>query len=452
MGRGALLIVFMLGACSGGGDPCRGKVQVCDGHIRDADGRALILRGVNLAGAHKWAPYFGFQEQADYARVRTDWGLNAARFLLVWAAVEPEQGQYDDDYLDQVALRLQWAHDAGLSVILDMHQDLYGEGFTGGDGAPRWTCDSAHYDAFVPRDPWFLGYQDDNVLACVDGFWTSEELQAAYAAAWRHVAERLAGEPAVIGFDVMNEPHWGTYAITSFEADRLQPMYERVVPEVRAAAPDWIAFLEPSSARNGGFATGLGVTPLPANVAYAPHSYDFQAESGNGFTPERRQALIDNAVLLAGEAQLLGAALWVGEYGGQPDDPGIAEYMDAQYDAFGAVAASSMYWSYDRGGYGLLDADGNEQTALVDVIARPYAERIAGQPIGWSFDETTSTFELRWHADAGIAAPTEIVIPSRAYPAGFAVSCGDCSYQEIDQGVQISTPPSGDPAVVTISP
>jgi len=71
------------------------------------------------------------------------WELNAVRFLVLWAAVEPERGVYDDAYLDQVAERMAWARQAGLVVVLDLHQDVHGEGF-GGDGAPRWTCDKAH--------------------------------------------------------------------------------------------------------------------------------------------------------------------------------------------------------------------------------------------------------------------------------------------------------------------
>ena len=66
-----------------------------------------------------------------YAR---DWGMNAVRLLTTWAAVEPEQGVYDEAYLDALAERLDWAKDAGLHVVLDMHQDVYGEGF-GFDGA-----------------------------------------------------------------------------------------------------------------------------------------------------------------------------------------------------------------------------------------------------------------------------------------------------------------------------
>src|SRR5512138_1985438 len=118
------------------------------------------------------------------------------------------------------------------------------------------------------------------------------------------------------------------------------------------------------------------------------------AESGGGFDPSRRQAILDNVAELRLEATAIDAGLWIGEYGGTADSPGIVDYMTAQYDAAGAVAASTMYWSYDRGGYGLLDADGNVQPTLAGVLARPYPERVAGTPQSYAFDPTTRTFTL----------------------------------------------------------
>src|SRR5688500_13519697 len=186
---------------------------------------------------------------------------------------------------------MQWAADAGLTVVLDMHQDIYGEGF-GFDGAPRWTCDEARYAAFVPREPWFVNAADPNVIACVDGFYERAELRESFVAMWRHVAERLHDQPAIVGFDALNEPAWGSYPLFEFEEDRLAPLYIEVVGAVREVAPAWVAFLEPSASRNLGFATKLPVMPFP-DVMYAPHSYDSMAESGGGFDPSRRQPIID---------------------------------------------------------------------------------------------------------------------------------------------------------------
>ena len=411
---------------------------VHDGFLHDADGRAIIMRGVNLAGRNKNAPYLDDKQPADYTRVRAEWGFNAIRFLMTWSAIEPQPGVYDDAYLDRVAERLAWAREAGLQVVLDMHQDIYGEGFNF-DGAPRWTCDEARYAAFVPRDPWFVSAQDPNVIACVDDFYARTDLQDHFTDAWRHVAVRFAAEPAVVGFDALNEPHWGSSPIFSFEKDTLAPFYERVVSSVRAAAPHWVAFLEPSAARNGGLATSLTKFPFD-DVMYAPHSYDVMAESGNGFDPARAQAIHDHVTDLALDATNLDAGLWIGEYGGNPANPGIVDYMTAQYDAAGSVAASTMYWAYDKGGgYSLLDADGNERPALLGVLVRPYPARVAGRPTSYAFDAATKTFTLELVPDSSISAPTTIIIPRRVYPGGYTVDC-DCTHETNGDELLITSP------------
>ncbi|HEY5928146.1 MAG TPA: cellulase family glycosylhydrolase [Kofleriaceae bacterium] len=425
--------------------------HVGDGFLRAADGRAVILRGANL-GSQKYAPYLDDKQPADYVRMREAWGMNSLRFVMTWAAIEPERGVYNDTYLDGVAERMRWAHDAGIHVVLDMHQDIYGEGF-GFDGAPRWTCDEARYAAFMPVEPWFLNAVDPNVTACVDEFYTRADLREHFIAAWRRVAERLAGEPAVIGFDVLNEPNWGTYPLFQFENDVLKPFYIDVVTAVREVAPDWVAFIEPSASRNGGIATKLVSLPF-SDVVYAPHSYDQEAEAGAGFDETHRQKILDTLIELDDEAHTLGAALWIGEYGGMAASPGIVPYMTAQYDAAGAVAAGTMYWSYDKndGGYSMLAADGSEKPELVGVLVRPYPERVAGDPIAYAFDAATSTFRFEYTPDRELALPTEIVVPARVYPNGFAVACGGCANEQSPGLLRITTPPASGSATITITP
>jgi endoglycosylceramidase len=448
-------------ACGGGGDPAQPDApperphrwHVGDGFVRDPDGRAVIMRGVNLAGANKYAPYLDDKLPADYARVREAWGFNAIRFLMTWAAVEPTEGTYDDAYLDRVAERMQWAADAGLLVVIDMHEDIYGEGF-GFDGAPRWTCDEAYYAAFEPVEPWYLNAIDPNVQACVDDLFANPVKRTKFAAMWGHVATRLAAFDTIIGFDILNEPNWGTYPVFDFEVDRLVPFYEEVVAAVRAAAPGWLAFVEPSASRNGGVPTGL-VEPLSfADVVYAPHSYDQGAESGGGFDPEHREDILENVAGLAFEARALDAALWIGEYGGNAGAPGIVEYMTAQYDAAGAVAGGTMYWAYDKGdgGYGLLAADGSEKPLLVDTLVRPYPTRVAGTPLSYAFDAASSTFTFVYTPDATVTAPTEIAVPARRYPAGYVVSCGGCSNRITGELLVIDAPGTATPVTVTLAP
>ena len=434
-------------------DPAAGTFHVRDGFVRDPQGRSVILRGVNLAGAHKSPPYFGFHQPDDYVRVSRDWGMNALRFLVVWAAIEPQKGVYDDAYLDAVAQRMDWAKQAGLMVVLDMHQDVYGEGFSlaGGDGAPKWTCDASHYAAFVPKTPWFLSYSDPNVVACYDGFWNDDELQSHYVEAWRRLAARVASSSVVVGFDPMNEPFWGSFG-TEFETTRLVPLYAKVVTAVRSVAPTWIAFAEPSSAHNLGLGTHIESFPFD-NVAFAPHSYDSTAESGGGFNPKGHDVLVETIASYEDEAKSLNTALWIGEYGGPPN-PGIDSYMDAEYQGHGSIAAGSTYWAYDEDdtGYGLLMGDGTEKKAIVDAVVRPAPDRVAGDPVSWTFDAATSTFVLTYAPDRSIADPTIVSVPPRVYPGGYRVDCGGCASQPTTGALQITKPGDGDTVTVTLRP
>jgi len=450
--RGLPALVLICAACALACAACSSRTpgwHVERGFLRAPDGRAAILRGVNLSGSQKNAPYLDDKSAADYERVRSAWGMNALRFVMTWSAVEPSPGVYDDTYLDGIVERMGWAEAYGLAVILDMHEDVYGEGF-GFDGAPKWTCDAARYAAFVPQTPWFLSTTDENVEACVDGFYTRADLQQHFADAWRHVAERLKDAPAVVGFDVLNEPEWGSYSIFDFEPDRLAPMYDRIVRAVRGVAPGWVAFLEPSSARNAGIATSLEPFGFD-DVVYAPHSYDSTAEGGGGFDPTHRGQILDNVAKLAGEAQALRAALWIGEYGGVASDPGIVEYMTAQYDAAGAVAAGSAYWAYDNSdGYGLVNPDGSEKPLLDDTVARPYPARVAGDPVSYAFDAATSAFTFVYTPDPSLAVPTEVIVPARVYPNGFTVDCAGCVAAPQGDELVITTPPTDRPATITL--
>ncbi|MBL0220579.1 MAG: cellulase family glycosylhydrolase [Myxococcales bacterium] len=433
-----LIASFAIGATACGdnlaAEVCGGPgVHVCKGALRDPEGRAMIPRGVNLAGAHKSAPYTDDFTQADYAQLHA-WGFRAVRFLIVWAAVEPVEGRYDEAYLDWVGTRLAWAREAGLDVILDMHQDVYGEGF-GFDGAPRWTCDASYYAAFVPRDPWPLNYTDANVLACIDRFMTDATLQQQFAAMWGHVAARFASEPAIIGFDPLNEPHWGTYPVAQFEQDRLMPLYDQVIAAVRAAAP-WVVFAEPSSSRNLGFSTKL--RPFEqADVVYAPHLYDPNAELMGTFDATHRTALLATADDLRADAERLGVPVWIGEYGGIANAPTIGAYMDAAYDGAAATLGGSMYWAMDRGGgYSIYDAQGVPVPALLDAIVRPAPVRIAGDPIAWTYDETTRVLTVTWRPDPTMTAPTVIATPARVYPTGVDVAC-TCAVEQGDGEVHL---------------
>lgn len=278
---GALLAVTALGATqlSSWGDAATGTASR---YITDAQGRALILRGLNTASSAKSAP----DGMPDYPEKmveaeRTTLGSNFVRFLIQWRNVEPSPGAYDEKYLDQVAERVSWYAKRGVNVMLDMHQDVYGPATSDGNGAPAWATKKDGLQA-KSQDPWELGYVQPGTMRAFDNFWNTTgdhpELQRHYVDAWKHVARRFAADKTVIGYDLMNEPWGGSLPGVAFERGPLSDLYQRTTNAIRQVDPDKWVFVEPRAVGvNWGLASGLRPIddPRPGEdrIGYAPHLY-----------------------------------------------------------------------------------------------------------------------------------------------------------------------------------
>jgi hypothetical protein len=216
----------------------------------------------------------------------------------------------------------------------------------------------------------------------------------------------------------MNEPYFGSAGTAEFEPERLWPFYQTVAASLRAVAPDALMFLEPSAARNLGFATAL--PPFGAGDVYAPHYYPQATETG-GYDGDPTWVRADIAGL-ADDAVRLGAPFVLGETGVIHDHDRAGDFMRDLMDALDSHFASVTVWDYGRGGgFSLLDADGNENVTA-QAFVRPYAHRIAGTPLSMSFDAASGVFAASW-AETGVEAPTEIVLPLRLFPQ--VVTLGD---------------------------
>lgn len=245
----------------------------CDRNIfRDAEGRMLLLRGVNLGGDSKVPtrpdgrtflrddfaghravsfvdrPFPLAEADRHFARL-AHWGFNCVRLLTTWEAVEHAgPGEYDEAYLDYFASVCAAAGRHGLYVFVDFHQDVWSR-MSGGDGAPGWTfesvgldfvrfdaADAAHvmqhrYDAATggrqPAYPvmswsgnyhapanaimWTLFFAGEDFAPAlrIGGRSAQRYLQDHYLGSMAAVARRVADQPHVIGFDTLNEPGEG---------------------------------------------------------------------------------------------------------------------------------------------------------------------------------------------------------------------------------------------------
>jgi hypothetical protein len=304
------------------------------GAIVDDEGRTVLLRGTNVNALAEYWQYGSFPTtfpftDADVDRVDAI-GWNAIRLLLSWSRVEPNPGEYDDAYLatvDDVIARLS-RH--GIYTIVDLHQDAWGATLAarpdevcpsgqplavGWDGAPGW----ATQDGGAARCAAISREFSPAVRTAWGAFWTDAAgpggvgIRTRYTQMLGALAHRYAKEPAVAGFDVMNEPN----AFGPAEGDSLSSLYAEALAAIRAGEKDAGGFdhlmlFEPSALWS---TTGSGAPPdfaRDANVVYAPHVYQ------GGFTSGAiSRAAFDTAISEA--ATFGGAPVLSGEWGTGPE-------------------------------------------------------------------------------------------------------------------------------------
>lgn len=188
----------------------------------------------------------------EIRRERDELKSNSVRLLLQWRCMEPEQGQYDYDYLDRVESLVELYNANGMTVLLDMHQDLYCPGITEsrniGNGAPVWAT---HTDGLPVKDQtdWSFYYLQPGAIRAFDNFWNKygnhPELMDPYAQMWQVVAEHFSQHPGVFGYDLMNGPYGGTYLPNVLENGALAKLYEMTIDKIREVDNDAWIFVEP---------------------------------------------------------------------------------------------------------------------------------------------------------------------------------------------------------------
>lgn len=458
-----LVALALTAACSsgdGGGTRAAGDGQTvdeatCDGTVEspepafvvDACGRVVILRGVNVESSAKGTtqsdrhlPASALEDQATLAR----WGWNNVRFLVFWGAIEPEDGTVDEGYLDEVEQWLDWYAEHDLHVVLDLHQDLYGW-TVGGNGAPDWAVDTGGLEAgTLPEGaPWYLQGADPAVQAAYQSFWNPgpgrRDLRDDYLEALAHLAERFAGHPAVIGYDVMNEPAFangdlaatlaiqGQAAAGEFVNDNLTGFMQGGIDAVRRHDDDAWVMVEPTSLLNAfPYPGDLAVEELtdprdgPPRVAYAGHLYQPQVHDGLGY-PEGDPYLATWERYRTDEAERMDGTLWIGEWGGAPDQDRMDTYVDEVTDLADRAMAGWAYWSWDPGGWSPVEADGTTTSANGERLLRVQPRAVAGTPRRFRWDADTLVFKMRWDERAEATGPTELAVPPTLFPDGIDV-------------------------------
>ncbi|MEV3861252.1 cellulase family glycosylhydrolase [Streptomyces sp. NPDC050095] len=410
--------------------------------ITDDQGRALVLNGLNTASSAKSEPDgMPWVKEADVAREKSRLGTNFVRFLIQWRNVEPRPGAYDEAYLDRVAERVRWYGERGYHVMLDMHQDVYGPR-TKGNGAPAWATETDGLGV-AEQEQWELKYIEPGTLRAFDHFWGTKEasrnLRARYAAAWAHVAARFRDDPAVIGYDLMNEPWGGSVQGPAFEAGPLAALYRRTIRAVRAVDRDSWIFVEPEAvSSNWGLPSGLPYLKDPrgsgdeARIAYAPHVYPLPMDLGGGYTGDTRawvkRTLGSWRAQTERTARRLDAPVLIGEYGLDATLPGALDYVREVRRIADEMGAGTAYWSSDPGTWAPWERTKSGRltpTKLLPVLDRPTPLAVAGTPQSYGWDAKSRTLSVSWSGGTEGSGGTEVYLPARDFPKGGRVSGGE---------------------------
>jgi hypothetical protein len=253
--------------------------------VRAHPSTKTFLRGVVLAGGSfgtadsnpdfssghpgRYGYDYSYESAASYGYLAAQ-GIRLIRLTVSWERLQPVPGgPLDDDELHHVRTALDRARNAGLSVVLDLHN--YGS-FTSGAGASARTL--------------VLGTRQLPISRLAD--------------LWSRLAAATRYESALVGYDILNEPI--TLSVRGTEGARLwERASQAAVDAVRSTGSTLTiavtGYGQTAPAQIGGFHPLAWINDPVHRTVYETHAY-FDGDSSGHY-----------------------AAGYDAELGGQPDAP-----------------------------------------------------------------------------------------------------------------------------------
>ncbi|MDN3297015.1 cellulase family glycosylhydrolase [Streptomyces ficellus] len=400
--------------------------------LTDDRGRVLTLRGWNVEDkTHRGDAALSAITEKHFRDMRGQ-GFNFARLLVFWDDLEPSPGQYSQTYLRKIERILDWAHTYDIQVLIDAHQDVFGPAF-GHRGIPEWATRTDGL-SFTPHpDDWFAEYFEPAVQRAFTHLYEDEDLRRAQARMWRVLADRFEHHPAVLGYDLINEPMGElregedlATAARRIEREQLTAMYNRLAAAVRSVDDDNWLFVEPTPIVGEAVPTGLGRIEDP-KVVYAPHFYNTAMEAGADYDPAAGWIAAYEAAVTVYPKEYR-VPVVVGEWG--PLNTSLPHMGRFYREALASLNRYSSGWAgyvwCYGGGYCAVDGSGAWRTNK-EQTAAPYAAAVAGRVVAESPERLVYV--------AGRGGATELSLPpaaggwrvdveGRAWPRTTAVAPG----------------------------
>ncbi|MFI9402482.1 cellulase family glycosylhydrolase [Nocardia sp. NPDC052316] len=410
--------------------PALSQIQAEGGYLVDAQGRKVLLHGVN--NVDKQAPYVepgdGFTVTDQDAALLARHGFNTVRLGVSFAGLMPTRGVVDTAYLERLVKVIDTLAAQGIYTLLDNHQDGLSK-IWGGNGFPEWSL-RARPAAWEPNPGFPLYYLMPSMNRGWDEVWDNsngvlDHLGTALAA----LAEKVKGRTGVLGIELMNEPWPGSAFHTCFPNGcprfdaKYQAAMQKLTDAVRARNASIPVFWEPNVTWNETMPTNLGKNPpiTSPGIVFAPHDYCIPSqlaiylglpEELRGVCPVQQDKTWGN---IDSFTKRTGIPTLVTEFG-DGDATVLRNTLTRADERF----IGWQYWHY-ASSFG--PAGPKPDPFLGDIgrdLVRTYPRATAGTPGPLTFDPATGDFAYRYTPQP-LAAPTEIYVSDLHYPNGYEV-------------------------------
>jgi hypothetical protein len=376
------------------------QLHLDNGIIKDTNNRTIILNGCVTITHHG----SGFQPYtlADYERLKS-WGANYQSIRLFASTIGAEGSTTFLVFYQAIDSMISRAKQVG--IYTEFKLTMYG------NTTYNW------------EDLWLNNGTAQQDL--ING--------------WQSVWTRYINEPAVIGYDLINEPEQSTLSTPTdsvFVCEYLNPLYQKLIDSLQSIDPNKFAFIQPAL---DGFNVNTGVVDYyeypcsinRSNVFYAPHFYVKINYPYDVFGYTNRINRFIN------EAQLHNAPLFIGEYGipwNKADDGNTSKEIQYSITEKSAVSIfdslkigfsrpwfaddnaevsgiPQLNWALIKGTSGL---NGNEREFITNEFSRPYPKATAGNLLDYQFYYDENRFEMTYTSDVS-TGNTEIFTAKNRY-------------------------------------